>query len=151
MSTESGLPDGIADEVEEAYRSGTISEVFQKDTRSDICHDEVLTHISEVLDPNADRTINVLVFLSKFDEVSRRLAGFYGKFDQFPALKAKAVYFRNMTLSSMASRTQRRVAEVTKVDSSRKDLIHREEFIDGIAQEANETFQASLAIRAGRP
>lgn len=150
MSAEADLPDGIANEVEEAYRSGKILEVFQRGTLSDICHDEVLLYISEILDPNADRTINVLVFLSKFDEVRKRLADFYGGFDRFPTLRAKAVHFRNMTTDSIANRTQSVLAAVSSLESDRKDLIQSAEFINGLAQEAKEIFRGSLAAKASR-
>ncbi|MBI2195517.1 MAG: hypothetical protein HYU48_00520 [Candidatus Levybacteria bacterium] len=147
-----GLPDGelTANYLDALYKRGDAPEVLLKGPLSDICHDEVLIQCLEVIDPAFDHTVNALAFLSKFCEVRERLTAFYSGLGRFPALEAKAIYFRNMMPSSMAARTQQRIAEVSGDGSEREDLIQLEEFINGIAQEANQVFQRSLEEKSRR-
>ncbi|MEX2007394.1 MAG: hypothetical protein WD992_01360 [Candidatus Levyibacteriota bacterium] len=150
---ESNLPEDVrtlVNEIDEAYRSGPVSEVFQRGVLSDICHDEVLIQCSQAVSPAADHTVNALVFLSTFDTVRKKLAAFYASCSDSPAFESKAVHFRNMTPYSIVNRTRCRVTEVAGDESNRGDLIQYEEFINGVAQEANQIFQKSLEAKARR-
>lgn len=132
-------PSSIAEEMDNAWIDG-VSEIFRREILSDICHDEVLIQCIKDIDLGIDGTINALVFLSKFFETCKKLADFYGRFDEYPNLKAKAEHFANMTPYSMANRTQRRVAEFRRAGAVSL-FVQEAEFVHGVAQEASKLFK----------
>lgn len=136
----------LVEEVDRAFRSGPVSEVFIKDPLSQQCHDEIIMKLFQDLDPSTDATIAAIVFLCKFDSTKNQFVSLY-EAQNSDLAREKVRRFGNVTPYSIANRAISLAAEIEEIEDS-KEPVEKYRRIAEITQVAMQIYLDQIAQKS---